>query len=511
ALQLLTGVANSLLVYACGRRLFDERTALAAGLIAALYGPLIFYECLVMKTFLSPLLTMLALYGALRCAECLQVRWLVASGASVGLACLVRENHVLLMVPLIAATWFHKAAMEGHSRQRRWLHVLVLATACGIPLLATTIRNYIASSELVVVTAGGGEVFYLSHGPQATGFYTAPPFVESDAFEEHEQFRQEAKRRTGRPMTRSESSRFWFREGLQQITRNPLKEVRLLFVKTSAVFNNFEIADSEFYRIACEWLAVLNLLPTFGWIAGLAVLGIAVCLRSPARYFLPLSFVAAHFLSILLLYVFGRFRMGMIPVLILFAARGMFWCIDRMAALRKPATTDRTGTKLTAAAVMILVVTVLAYRPPFGYHKEIDDRNAWIRHYELAMRVKDYARAEVQLHKMLEYPEGPGKAHVHNVLGQHYEKMGRHDEARRQYRQSLEIKPDPKIWAALGFSHRSEGDLEAAVRQFRLALKLDSSYASAHYHLGDALVELNKLDEAAVHLNEVAETPPFEA
>ena len=69
ALQLLAGVATSALVFACARRLFSARAALFAGLACAAFGPLVFYEAMVMKTFLSPLFTIAALYTGLRYAE----------------------------------------------------------------------------------------------------------------------------------------------------------------------------------------------------------------------------------------------------------------------------------------------------------------------------------------------------------------------------------------------------------------------------------------------------------
>ena len=98
ALQLLAGVATSALVFACARRLFSARAALFAGLACAAFGPLVFYEAMAMKTFLSPLLTIAALYAGLRYAGDPRARWLAAAGSAIGLACLVRENHVLLAV-----------------------------------------------------------------------------------------------------------------------------------------------------------------------------------------------------------------------------------------------------------------------------------------------------------------------------------------------------------------------------------------------------------------------------
>src|SRR4051794_40765855 len=94
-LQLVSGVAGLVVVYLCGCRLCDQTTALVAAVIASLYGPFVYYECMLMKSFLSPLLTMVALYAGLRYAEAPRLTWLGLAGGAVGLACLLRESYVL--------------------------------------------------------------------------------------------------------------------------------------------------------------------------------------------------------------------------------------------------------------------------------------------------------------------------------------------------------------------------------------------------------------------------------
>src|SRR4029450_4956872 len=63
-LQLLSGGLVPLLLYAVGRRLGGAGTALTAGLMAATYGPFVFHEGFLMKTFLSPLLLAAVLHPA---------------------------------------------------------------------------------------------------------------------------------------------------------------------------------------------------------------------------------------------------------------------------------------------------------------------------------------------------------------------------------------------------------------------------------------------------------------
>ena len=85
--QMLTGALACVLIFLCCRRLFDGRTAAVAGFAAALYGPFIFYECTVMKTFLSPLAVIAVLYAALRSRDGNPVLWPALCGLWAAAAC----------------------------------------------------------------------------------------------------------------------------------------------------------------------------------------------------------------------------------------------------------------------------------------------------------------------------------------------------------------------------------------------------------------------------------------
>ena len=211
-LQLTAGTATCLLVFDCARRLFDRPTALTAALMASVYGPFVFYECMVLKTFLSPLLTVLTLWAALRYCEHRSLRWMLLAGASIGLACLVRESHVLLLIPVIWWCWYVSGLKKGGRPPTSWgrgqtpffsppwiRHAAAMLLMCLAVIAPCSVRNAWVGSEFVAVTSGGGEVFYLAHGPYASGYYGAPPFVRADPRFEHDDFRQQASRRAGRP------------------------------------------------------------------------------------------------------------------------------------------------------------------------------------------------------------------------------------------------------------------------------------------------------------------------
>jgi tetratricopeptide (TPR) repeat protein len=504
--QMLIGTTLCMLGYACARRLYDDRTALTAAMITALYGPLVFYECMVMKSFLSPCLTMLALYCGLCYADARKVVWMVAAGASVGLACLVRENHLLLLVP--SALWI---VYQGRLAGTRWLlrlfHLLALGGALVLMLVPSTVRNYYVTQQFVVVTAGGGEVFYMGHGPTANGYYNPPPFITANPNHEHEDFRQEARRRTGLELTRAESSRYWFREAKREVLRHPGRAITVTVAKLSALFNDFEVPDSHYYAVTRDYLSFLKILPSFGWISGFGFLGLALCLRDFKRFQLPILFVAAHTLSVVLTYNFGRFRIGMTPVWILLAAHGLLWLVDAWRCDPAKGPPNRSRTWLATCAVVVL--TVFAFLPPMNYQQTNYGVERPVFHYILAMRKEDYPLAERHIRQAIQVGNGNRKADAHHALGQLLQRTERPKEARKEYLAAIELNPnESQTHIDLGILVASTGDLDNALSHYTNALAIDPHDAEAHYNAGAALSHQKKFAEAVEHFRRAIELRP---
>ena len=515
-LQMTLGVVTCVLVYLCGRQLFDEQTAFIAGVATAMYGPLVFYECMIMKSFLSPLLTMTTLYCALRYVDHFNWAWLIGAGAAIGLVCQIRENHVLLIIPVIMWVVYHARKSPSDEKEEPTeaaqpslrLTLGVLIGALVLVMLPATIRNYAVAKEIIVVTSGGGEVFYLGNGPHATGYFSAPPFVKASPYQEHEDFREEARRQTEQDLTRAQSSRYWFRQGMVSALTNPVRTVWLTVVKASILLNDFEVPDSQYYAATRDFLQFLYLLPSFGCIVGLGVFGIAVCWKNFGRYQLPILFVAAHVISVLLFYNFGRFRVGMVPVLILFAVHGCLWII----AAIKNAPEYGSGKAVTAALVVV-VVTVLAFVRPLNYSLmtyEIDRENLKSR---LAMRQQKLALAQRHFTNALslcttEYTQ----AVAHRNLGDVMHQRGNVDDAIAQYSKSLELDSESaETLQRLGDLLHRRGDSDGALDRYYAARDLDPKYIPAYIGLAAVLLERGDFKAAERSLNSAMEVQPDQA
>ena len=82
-------------------------------------------------------------------------------------------------------------------------------------------------------------------------------------------------------------------------------------------------------------------------------------------------------------------------------------------------------------------------------------------------------------------------------LGLAYEKMGRHREAIKAYREALRLKHDDiETWYNLGVAYGKMGHMREAVQAFREVVRLKPDLAEAWYNLGNAYGEMGRHRDA---------------
>jgi type IV pilus assembly protein PilF len=108
------------------------------------------------------------------------------------------------------------------------------------------------------------------------------------------------------------------------------------------------------------------------------------------------------------------------------------------------------------------------------------------------------APAEQALRKAIELD--PYLSDAHNNLGAVYDRMGRKDEAEKEFHLAI---ADPgyatpeKAYLNLGVLYASEGRDEEALRSMRRAVEINPKYFQAHFQLASLLDRMGKLEEAA--------------
>jgi len=324
--QILVGVGTCLLMIRIARRMATEREAFFTGLLVACYGPFLFYEGMVMKTFLSTFLTVYLVDLLLR-SEGTRGRMVVAAGFVFALTALVRDNFVLLF-PLLLAGFFLALPSLALRQKVKACALFTLGAALGI--LPVTVRNYAVGKEFALLTTGGGEVFYIGNNADANGRYLPPPFVHATPEEEHDDFIAKAGELSGRKLSPGESSSFWLHQGLRWIGENPGAWLKLLGRKLVIFWNSYELPDNyNYYEIRQILLSPLSLpgvllffplhLFTFSLMAPLGLLGLVLSWRRWRSLVWIYLVLFGYMATVLLFFNFSRFRVPIVPFLCLFA------------------------------------------------------------------------------------------------------------------------------------------------------------------------------------------------
>jgi cytochrome c-type biogenesis protein CcmH/NrfG len=207
--------------------------------------------------------------------------------------------------------------------------------------------------------------------------------------------------------------------------------------------------------------------------------------------------IGAYVLSILAFYVVARYRMPLVPFLILFAAAAM------VRLRRSCATWTAAG---TAAGVTCLAATTVFCNFPIlsaETMRAVTYQNLGTTLQE-AGRL-DEAAAAFEQALALE----PGYAPAHNGLGSVRRQQGRFSEAISHLEAALRLRPDFdgarfNLANALGDGgHRAE-----AIANYEELLRRLPNDVGAHVNIGVALAEEGRLDQAVEHFRRVIALAP---
>ncbi len=534
--QAFFGCGTVLMTYLIGRRLLGHAHGLVAAALIALYGPFIFEEGMVMKTFLSPFVTLvlLLLLDAARQADAGSRRaaWLFGwAGLTYGLLTLDRENSILLgPVLAVLALWL------GGGLKRDGLRAAGAFTLGTVLMIApATLHNWVVSHEFVLLTTGGGEVFFLGNNADANGLYVPPPFVRPDPKYEHADFIARAEEIAGTKMTPMQSSWFWFRQGMSFITSEPGAWVRLLGRKLIHFWNYFELPDNLDYAILQRFSTLLDrlnvsfpppgsatlfvpaagsraavrvhLYSTFGTLAPLGLFGIYLTRRSWRRLVPIYVLLFGTMATVMLFFNFARFRAPVVPLLALLGSESLLALgrfLRRLAALLV-AFAARSGEMATRARA--------ALPSP-------------------ATTIASVVAALLAVGINIEWPRGVVPA-LEQVLtaGNAYYAQGKYDPALQQYLEGMlllgEGTPGPRGDAELTSRFGPDVTREALKKELEAESiargpQFRGIHLGIHHGIGIALVQqaqalldrgdrqkaMSLLDEAIVQFNEALKLAP---
>ncbi len=504
--QAVLSSLSAVMIWWLGTRLFSNRVGLMAGIIAAIYGPFLFYSGAILTPALIDFLVLTMLVALELYRSSPGWKKTLIAGLLLGLASLGRGNAVLL-VPF-AFLFFR---LNQKTLRKALIHGALFAGGAASLLLLVSARNYLVEKRVVPVSANYA-AFYIGHNEHANGLYTLPEFIGSASFEgEVGGTKAAVSKIMGRPVTVAESARYLFSEGWRFARQNPLQEIRLAARKFYFFWNRTESPTNLNYYFARDFSWILRLLPlTFGMVAPFALLGMFFARSRWREHSILYLHISVYLATCVLFFVSAEYRIPAVPVLILFASHGAFALFDSIRRLAKSGRLERT-LPLSLAALIALGV-FCNYRVPllkaqslkrvdylnFGtLYKDSGDYENARRMLERSLAIDPHFGPAYEALADLASRQGNDQESVHYYeLSRKYRLPGQYDRGDRPL--------DPKTETLLQVADLySAGDFEGALAGFRdllteyqgagdreITRSLQNNIGLCHYKMGD-------LEEAA--------------
>jgi len=565
-IQAAIGASSCAVLALAVRRLSSDKVGLIAGLMLAIYAPAIFFDGLLQKSvldlfFVSILLWVLA--GLIEDPGSRR-RWF-AAGATLGLLALTRENALIFIAPIALWWWFRADTSDSRAK-----FATIAAFVCGLFVVLSPVaaRNRIAGGEWHITTSQSGPNFYLGNNPSADGTATALAEGRGSAEYERDDATNLAQASAGRPLTPSEVSAYWWAKGFDFIRTNPAAWLKLEARKAVLLLNAEELVDTESQDSYEDWSSLLKAIAwvgQFGVLMPLAAIGVIARWRDRQRLWLYEAMAMAYGVSVLAFYVSARYRLPLVPLLMVFAAMG----VESILQLAAPFNVMKMARSI---AVVIAVAVISNWRlwPP-NFMRAVTENNlanalqtdgryaeAGV-HYRRALELRpDYAPAYVNLGEALAALGEPDTAvdaykraaalgvldvDLNARIGNAYLRAGRSAEAIEYFQKSIAGGAASKevygnLVSALLAGHRDNdaitalkmatahnpadgllhfrlgallvqhADIQEAIGEFRAGLALSPNSPEGHDALGAALAESGHLEEAIVEFEKALSLNP---
>jgi tetratricopeptide (TPR) repeat protein len=471
--QAMIGSGSCVLLYLLGLRLFRPGVAVLAGAAMALYGPLVYFDGELHTPVVEVFLGLVFLLSLVRAGQTGTMRdWLLA-GALLGLAAVARPN-ILVVTPL--ALWWLAARetlnlkREGVGAARWGLAAVFLAAAAVAPGVVTA-RNLAVSGDRVFIASQGGINLFLGNRPEADGFTPSTPkrYAFDGPYEDSVALygQRAAEEALGRPLKASESQAYWMGRVADWWREQPGAALALLGKKWLLAWTADEVRNNtDFEFIRGEFAPSLWAAPFGFWFAAsFGLLGMGLAWRADRQSRVLAGFVLLYTGSFVLFFAADRFRLPVVPVLLLFGVFAVFRLAEEFQA-RNYRRVAPLAAGLAACALLVNVPWV---------------RTATPERYALD----------------------------HWSAGNRYRVQGRLDAAVGQYRKALALDPrNAEIWMNLGVAQYGTGDLPAAGESFRQALRLNPADGSLYYNLAMCELQLGRKDESRRLLVEATRLAP---
>lgn len=494
-IQLLLGVGTSFATYFLGRRLFGRTEGLIAGLIVAFYAPLIFLEGELLDAGLTALLAVTGVLLTFRTAETGRGSRGAAWGIVAAVAVLIRST----FLPFFFLALVALAVRAIRAPRPRRLTGLFCAGGLftGLLLVAATITSH-DSGRFTVMPAAAGLNLFIGNNDEGCRVLAMRPGLDWDLT-------------VRRPLAEGAIGLWeqddWFRRrAIEFAIHSPGKFLAGLGAKVLALVASRELPRNlDVYLFRPEsWILRVGLWKIgffgfpFGVLLPLAVLGTAVGRRRLQWPFWLMLF--SYGAVLVIVFVVGRYRIALIPLLAVLAARGVTFIAGSVRA---------RSWNLTWPTAIVLLLSVFLTLAPWRFCAEQGDMRPELV-YLLAgaeQRRGELDRAEQGYKEALRLR--PTYFEARHDLGRLLAEENRFSDAAFELQQAAKLRPShAPLLIDLGVALGRSGDLDGAIQVLDEAARLRPEDPAIYNDLGMVAVSRKDFEAAVARFQKAVELDP---
>lgn len=477
---------------------FGHVAGLIAGTLYVFYAPSIFYDGILLSASLILFFTAVILTLADYAIDTGKKLPIILCGVAIGLSALARPI-VLILLPAFAIVFIKRWKKYG------WEQSGIFIVSTLIVLFPASLRNYLHGGEWYLTTNSAGINFFIGNHENSNGLYTEAPWLTSaEPANEAGEYRSEASKRIGKPLSVGQASRFWMQESIRWIIGNPVDWIGLLGKKAAYFLNRTEAPNNVSFYGTKEYSRILNSLSflNFGLLAPLGIVGLFLA-RKETGWSISTALVAGYFLANILFFVSGEYRYPVVFVLFAYGAGAIIRTFSRLK--------ERKIDSAQQAMIGILFFLMLCNIPWKTMKTITSPRMDYFNWGSVSFARGDLANASLLFTASLAWDPTWVEAHIQ--LAQVYDEMRLPELADKEYAaagitrkqleelrlkeemESLDV-PDslltddsvsPEVLAEVGFRFNKLYKHRQAALILQRAVKLDSTNLEARFQYGYAL------------------------
>lgn len=292
-----------ILIFLIARQMFNQKVAIIAGMLYAIYPLFIYTSSTFFPTTLSVFFLALFIFLLMQIEQNGTTILLILLGMVAGLSVLTVPT--FLPSVLLAMFWLFFHLNQASRPTARPISIIMLLMI--VMLLPWIIRNYLVFNQPFLIATNSGYNFWMGNNPWAT-----PTTGNSIAFPDS------LARKLSQAKSEVEQEKIFYQDAFQYIKKNSGKFIALTFKKALNLWQFYPTPATGYKMLPT--LSKLMSIFSYGPVLLLAIFGLIISWREKKKYVLLFILL---FLSFTISYAFfitkARFRLPLDPYLIILA------------------------------------------------------------------------------------------------------------------------------------------------------------------------------------------------